>query len=123
MNKMNILEMLSLITASNNEIFSILGQATKIDVFIMGYVNEWTAKVEYKIPIIIQINEFNRIKKAVDDLTVERDKLSKYLKDNKETDEGLINILKLYESQLTKQIIDYSELISMIPSRAYIIDK
>ena len=123
MNKNDFLEMLSSITASNSELFSILGQVTKIDVFIMGYVNEWTTKVENGIPIIIQINEFNRINKAVDDLTAERDKLLNYLKDNNESDEGLVNILKLYESQLTKQIKHYSDLMSMIPNRAYIIGK
>lgn len=123
MNKKEFLEMLSSITASNSELFSILGQVTKIDVFIMGYVNEWTTKVENDIPIIIQINEFNKINKAVDDLTAERDKLSNYLKDNNESDEGLVNILKLYESQLTKQIKYYSDLMLMIPNRAYIIGK
>lgn len=123
MNKNDFLEMLSSITASNSELFSILGQVTKIDVFIMGYVNEWTTKVENGIPIIIQINEFNKINKAVDDLTAERDKLSNYLKDNNESDEGLVNILKLYESQLTKQIKYYSDLMLMIPNRAYIIGK
>lgn len=123
MNKNEFLEMLSSITASNSELFGILGQITKINVFITGYVNEWTTKVENGIPIIIQINEFNRIKKAVDDLTAERDKLSKYLKDNNEIDEGLINILKLYESHLTNKLHIIQNLCQWVPNRAYIIDK